>query len=423
MTSNITIGLDQSHNNMLTLEASSYSEFTHFLFASGYKIVRIENGFLDKEKLNDYSLIIISTPTNAKLKEEEINNLEEYVKNGGSLLIVSSRGGDIVNRTNLNELTRKFSFEFSADEIFDSVNYINLQKRPIIDNFKPHSITEQITKIVFSNACSINVLELADIDENIKLDVLARGGLYCWRKVYEKGDWIEEDSPKIPLMVAVKYHEGKVVGFGSLSIFSSLGTEYGFSVFDNNIIIASILSWLILDVHSERKVITIELQRDLFHWIDSIVKKDNWDNFSDLINVSLKYFKDHYKEIIHQFKEKKKELQKRLEKRSTKEVEEKEENVIEKVPIGNSINLDEILKAIENVMEGKEGSPESDNVQEEDLERAKEIKEMLEKLPQDLNSLTVKQLKAFCKKHEIALPRNAKKSEIIDTLKYVLGIK
>ena len=61
MTSNITIGLDQSHNNMLTLEASSYSEFTHFLFASGYKIVRIENGFVDKEKLKDYNLIIISS--------------------------------------------------------------------------------------------------------------------------------------------------------------------------------------------------------------------------------------------------------------------------------------------------------------------------------------------------------------------------
>jgi len=42
-------------------------------------------------------------------------------------------------------------------------------------------------------------------------------------------------------MVAVECFEGKIVTFGTLSIFSSLGREYGFRAFDNNILIANVL--------------------------------------------------------------------------------------------------------------------------------------------------------------------------------------
>ena len=122
------IGLDYSHNNKLTLEASSYSDFTHFLFTSGYKLGKIQAGFDSLAKMKNYSMIVLSSPTNRKFTEEEIEILDEYVKNGGSLLIVSTRGGDYVNKTNLNELTSRFGFEFLPDEVNDSMNYVNLRR-------------------------------------------------------------------------------------------------------------------------------------------------------------------------------------------------------------------------------------------------------------------------------------------------------
>ena len=44
----IKIGLDYSHGGMLSLEAPSYADFTQFLFASAYKLGKIEAGLEDK---------------------------------------------------------------------------------------------------------------------------------------------------------------------------------------------------------------------------------------------------------------------------------------------------------------------------------------------------------------------------------------
>ena len=67
MKSDITIALDYSHNNMLTLEASSYTDFTQFLFTSAYKLGKIEAGFNSLDKVKNYSAIIMSIPKNINL--------------------------------------------------------------------------------------------------------------------------------------------------------------------------------------------------------------------------------------------------------------------------------------------------------------------------------------------------------------------
>ena len=190
------IGLDYSHNNILTIESSSFGEFTQFLFTSGYKLGKIESGFNSLNELKKFNTIILSTPKNTNLTSKEIKILENYVKNGGSLLIISSTGGDHTNNTNLNELMRKFGFEFVSDEINDSVNFVNLQKRPIITRFKPHVITEQIKKIVFSSSCSTQILDFIEDEKKVKIDWILQSGLNCWRKRYDGENWIEEDITK-----------------------------------------------------------------------------------------------------------------------------------------------------------------------------------------------------------------------------------
>ena len=416
------IALDYSHNNMLTLEASSYADFTQFLFASAYKLGKIEAGFYTLDKIRKYDAVIISIPKNVSLEPKEIEVLEECVRTGGSLLIIGSRGGEYLNRTNINELTRKFGFEFATDEVNDSVNYVNLQKRQLLTNFKPHYITENIKKIVLSSACSLATLGFVEDEKNIQVEVLVRGGLNCWRSRFEEQKWIEEDSPKIPLLVAVNYYKGKVVAFGTLSIFSSLGREYGFSAFDNDIMIANILRWLTLDVESEGQVVTIDLQKDLFYWANSIVKEKRWDNLSDLVNVSLKHFKDNYNSIIKELKEVLQErYQRKQEHKEAVKEEKEEEKVIDLIPKRKKEDLEDIISAIENASGEKfERSFTSD--EEELTEKTKKSapEEYSKELPDDLNSLTVKELKSYCKKHEINLPAKARKADIIKIINYVL---
>lgn len=349
------IGLDYSHSNLLTLEEASFAEFTQFLFTSGYSIAKIESNLSSLNELKKYNAIILSTPKNVNLKPNEINTLKNYVKNGGNLLITSSSGGDHTNKTNLNELTRNFGFEFVLDEINDSVNYVNLQKRPLISKFVRHVITEQIKKIVFSSSCSIRLLDFLEDEKNIKIDGLLFSGLNSWHKIYDGEDWVEEDSPKVPLLVAVEYYSGRVVGFGNISIFSSLTREYGFTAFENDLLIANILSWLTTGVETEGKPVTVELNLDLYYWVENIVKEENWENFSDFINVSLKYFKDNYAEIIKEIKQRQQEKLKRrkafekTKKDKGKEI--SEEKVLEKVPIieRKKEDLVDIMSALEEI--------------------------------------------------------------------------
>ena len=356
MNGKATIALDYSHNNTLTIESSSFGDFTQFLFTSGYKLGKIETGFNSINELKKYNIVILSTPKNTKLQPNEIQNLEKYVKDGGSLLIVSSTGGDYTNSTNLNELTTKFGFEFNSDEIYDSVNYVNLQKRPIISVFKPHVVTENLKKLVFSSSCSIKILDFIEDEKNVKIDWLLKSGLNCWHKRYDGESWIEEDSPKIPLMVVVEYFKGKIVGFGNFSIFSSLAREYGFSAFDNDILIANILNFLIGSLDSEGKPITVELNLDLYYWAENIVKTEKWENISDLFNVSLKYFKDHYEGIIEEIKklrlerlEKRKAYERRKKEASQEDV--VEEKVLDKVPVEerNVEDLKDIFSELEDI--------------------------------------------------------------------------
>ncbi|MFW9771255.1 MAG: hypothetical protein ACFFEO_03685 [Candidatus Thorarchaeota archaeon] len=420
MKNDIAIGLDYSHNNMLSLEAPSYADFTQFLFNSGYKLGKIEAGF-SSEKLGNYDVIIISTPKNISLNPKEIETLEDFVRNGGSLLIMGARGGDYLNRTNLNELTRNFGFKFASDEISDSVTYVNLQKRPLLQNFKPHFITEQIKKIVLSNPCSIEVLDFLE-EKNIRIEMIVKGGLNCWRNVFDGEDWIEEDCPKIPLMVAVEYFKGKVVAFGTLSILSSLGREYGFSAFDNDLIIANILRWLTTDIEMEGKVITIDLQLDLFHWASSVIRAEDWDNFSDLINASLKYFKDNYNEILKEVEKLKKDkLERKKEhleaiKKALENQEKPEEELLEVIPERSKEDLEDILGAIEDLT----GEKLERTI---DFKKEEKMKQGLAKLPEDLNDWTVRELKKFCSEYEIELPSNARKADIIDVIKFVFGIE
>ena len=426
MKNDITVGLDYSHGGLLTLEASSYADFTQFLFTSAYKLGKIEAGFHSLDKVKNYKAIIMSIPKNINLSPKEIEVLEEYVRKGGSLLIVGSRGGEHANRTNINELTKLFGFEFINDEINDSVNYVNLQKRPLIADIDrtPHYITENVHRIVLSSACSVGLISIPKEEKNIKVEVLIRGGLNCWRNRFNGKEWIEEDCPKVPLLVTSEYYNGQVVAFGTLSIFSSLGREYGFSAFNNDVLIANILRWLTLDITYEGKVVTIDLQRDLFHWADAKIKQKRWGNISDIVNVSIKYFKDNYKTVMKEMETLQVEKYQRKPDSKTiiKEIEKKE--VISLLPKRKKEDLDSIISAIETVSGEKYERSITEDVEDSShhTEEKDQIKANLTgDLPEDLKSLTVKELKIYCKNNDINLPNNARKADIIRIIRYVSG--
>ena len=120
-------------------------------------------------------------------------------------------------------------------------------------------------------------------------------------------------------------------------------------------------------------------------------------------------------EVLKQERIARKEALAKKKKEEEEKLLESEEEVLERVPERKKEDLVDILDAIEEVT----GERYELSI---DIEGDEAKQEMLDELPNDLNDFTVKELKAFCTKHEIDLPNNARKADIIKVIEYVLGI-
>jgi Arc/MetJ-type ribon-helix-helix transcriptional regulator len=310
-----TVCFDYSHNNNLTIESPSYADFTQYLFGSSFRLGKVQAGFSSLDKLRKYRMLVIGGPREAMFELEEINVLVEFVKIGGSLLVINDEGGDYEAGTNLSELTTHFGFEYNPDIISDSMDFQNTQTRVIVKKFEPHPVSRNVDSIVQSSACSIKINKLIEADENIQIIPLAQTGFNSFRSVWDGETWQEdEDAPKSVLSCLVNYHKGRVVALSTISMFSSLSSSYGYFAHNNQDFIASIFNWLLEPISdgtkksSDEKLINVNVNFNLFSWMEDLVREKKWGNVADIINFSVKYLKDNYSSIIDSIEERKKQL-------------------------------------------------------------------------------------------------------------------
>jgi len=115
---------DDAHNNSNTADGL-YKPFVTILENDGYK-VDVNDDVIEQETLNKYDILII---VNAKGKEHkfdpaftrnEQNNIYNWVKEGGSLLLIADHSpfGSAVA-----DLSEKFGVIMTKGEVHDSLNY------------------------------------------------------------------------------------------------------------------------------------------------------------------------------------------------------------------------------------------------------------------------------------------------------------
>ncbi|MCF2141944.1 MAG: hypothetical protein K9W44_17970 [Candidatus Lokiarchaeota archaeon] len=299
-----TICFDYSHQNTLTIESPSNADFTQFLFSSSFRLGKIQAGFTNIKKLKKYRLVVIGGPRESKFSSDEIKVLVEYVRKGGNLLIFHDEGGDFGTDSNLSELTQFFGFKYKNNIIYDSVHFQRQESRVIISDFEPHPTTRNISSIVLSSACSIEIDQLIAADLNIDVIPLARSSINAYSTEWIDGEWVEDvDAWKSIMAIYSKVYKGRVIGLPTVSMLSSLSSAYGFFALNNQDFIANIFKWLLEPPDTEKhvsrdhKLITVPIKRHLLLWIESLVQKNEWRDVADLINYSITYFKDHYDEI------------------------------------------------------------------------------------------------------------------------------
>ncbi|MFX1313372.1 MAG: hypothetical protein ACFFHD_12270 [Promethearchaeota archaeon] len=296
------LGFDYTHNNKLTIENNAFTDFIQYLFDSDFKLGKIEAG-ITYEKLIKYDLFILGVPNlDPELDVEEIRDLVKYVKEGGSLLVINDGGGDIENKNNLSKLTENFGISFNADRLYDDEFFAKETSHPIIQDFERHFITRDISKIIHSNGCTL------DIDENIensKIDIKIiaySSGNSSWHSCFNGDGWYDESKQHLPILGVIHYDLGKVVTIGNLSIFSSLNKLYGIRAVDNFKLVANIISWLLNKAGSKEDqalkpiFTTVAIDQDLFYWIKEVIDKGKWKSLEDVINFALKVTKIRLKE-------------------------------------------------------------------------------------------------------------------------------
>lgn len=238
-------------------------------------------------------------PTNRKyFTQDEIDSIIDYVKEGGSILVINDRGGDLENRNNLSELTKHFGIEFVPDQLFDNECYSKDNSRPIINQFTPHFITLDLTQIIHSRGCSLKIdKSVEDVDINV-IPLAFSSENSSWHKYNNGDEWIDEPVCKAPIIAAGHFGLGKFVILANLSIISGFHDQYGIRGADNFKLIANIISWLFNKAHSEESKITrpifltLPINQELYYWMRDIIQNDNkWNSVQELVNSALNMIK------------------------------------------------------------------------------------------------------------------------------------
>jgi len=297
MKTEFNIGFDYSHQNKLNIEDPGFNDFIEYLFNSDLKLGKIEAG-ITYEKLADYNVFIIGVPiADSHISSEEIEYLTKYVKDGGSLLVINNKGGELGNKNNLNDLTVNFGIKFNPDHLFDNKNFSKDISRPIIRDFKTHFITRDIETIIFSNGCTIEIDESVET-EDIDVSAIAfSSGESAWHKIFDGEDWIDEPVENAPIIAIGHYGLGKIVAIGNLSLFSGFHALYGIHAADNFKLISNIISWLMNKAHSQESqlsqpiYITVPIEQDLYYWMKEKLGEERWENVEEIVNFALKVVK------------------------------------------------------------------------------------------------------------------------------------
>nr|MDO8118383.1 Gldg family protein [Candidatus Sigynarchaeota archaeon] len=104
MMSQVHVCIESSHGEQVQLEALQYNEFIDKLLEMNFKVGVIKQAPLTMQKMADYNVMVIGSPKDHVFSTDEIDQIKQYVHNGGGLLLLSDQGSDAVNNNNLSTL-------------------------------------------------------------------------------------------------------------------------------------------------------------------------------------------------------------------------------------------------------------------------------------------------------------------------------
>jgi hypothetical protein len=215
----------------------------------------IEGDGLKAEHIRNADLLIIGNPIDNFFSSVEVKIIIDFVRTGGSLLVLSEYGADFLQKTNLNDVVGKFGIMFERD-LIKEINSTNQSSVSIlhIHDFQKHELTKQLREVRIGGACSLSLSkEAKPIFHTIE---------NSWPEIYNTSteQWIKEEGEHRQIIAAYnEFGKGKVVALGDIDIFSA-DSNIGLNCLDNEKFIQNVISWLLEPV-KESQVLSFVLDQ------------------------------------------------------------------------------------------------------------------------------------------------------------------
>ncbi|WP_106792578.1 hypothetical protein [Aquimarina sp. Aq78] len=226
-----TIHIDQGHHNFHT-KNNRFLPFAKLVSKDGYKVTGFEGKFA-KDKLKDLKILVISNalsensrppfvaPTESAFSKNEINNVKEWVKNGGSLFLIADHmpfAGASANLAKAFGFTFYDGFVMDPDDkgIFDFSRKNKMLSHNMITNGR--NIKERINRIRTFTGQGFKTPEKATSILNLKKEYTVFMTDTMWV--------FNEKTPRISAEnlsqgAVLEYGKGRIAVFGEAAMFTA----------------------------------------------------------------------------------------------------------------------------------------------------------------------------------------------------------
>jgi hypothetical protein len=235
-----TILFDLNHNEMLNIDEKDFSDFLALIQNLNLKIKRIENKDLTKKVLEDIDILVIGNPIDDYFSSIEVKEILDYVRVGGHLILISEYGGDALQKTNLNDLTRNFGIQFEKNLIkAKSSSTTNTSNIIHIQNFPNKNLLNGLREVIIGGTCSL----LLSKGAKPFLQTESNG---VWSEMYNitTGEWIKDKEQQHILAAGTEFGQGKIIALGDVDLFSK-DNNFGINSMDNQKFIQNLFNWLL----------------------------------------------------------------------------------------------------------------------------------------------------------------------------------
>jgi prefoldin subunit 5 len=188
---------DQTQNERGRLE-STYSELGQMLRDNDFDVEAYTEFMILAKNLKNVDVLVFGCPNSSKVRPAEIDVLQKYVQEGGSLLLLSLSGGDRGLMNNMSKISGEFGITFENTAVKDERSNAGLPTMPIITDVVAHPATEDVADLLIPSACSLKISGKAH-------------ALATTSATAEPG--------KAPIVAIAEIGKGKVMCIGSYEVF------------------------------------------------------------------------------------------------------------------------------------------------------------------------------------------------------------